>query len=145
MKNVDKLLRKARTLLDRIVDALFPDNEDGFLDCLGVDPEKYKRTHADGTFGYDFLAAIADTAKEDWENWDEDIPATVFTGDSSDETDIQNEPWKYPCWNSLTKTEKREILFGLGIKEESIENFMEYAEKQPKQEKGKNYNLFGWG
>lgn len=150
MRNVDKLLRKAKTLLDRVVEVLFSDNEDGFLDCLGVDPEKYVHVYADGSFGYDFLSAIADTAAEDWADGDDYIGSTNFPEEiqeyaPDEETEIPEEPWKRPWWNSLARSEKEEILLELGIPEESMGDFMEYIKEQPKEKKGKSCNLFGWG
>ena len=66
MRNVDRLLSKAKALLDSVVGIFFPGNDDKFLECLGVDPEEYKHTNSDGTVGYDFLQALSDTAREDW-------------------------------------------------------------------------------
>lgn len=66
MRGIDQMIRKAKALLTDATCSLFSDNDDGFIDALGVDPEKYKRTAPDGTVGYDFLKALSDTAKEDW-------------------------------------------------------------------------------
>lgn len=49
----------------------FPDNSDGFLSALGVDPERYAEKNQDGTKGYDAIRALSDCAKEDWSNPDE--------------------------------------------------------------------------
>lgn len=147
MKDVDKLLRKAKALLDRIIEVLFPDNEDGFIDCLGVDPEKYKHIYSDGSVGYDFLKALADTAKEDWEDVDDD--AAVFyeepeCPETDPESDFSKAPWKYPGWNSMTRAEKQEMLAELGIPEEQTEQYMQYSGMQ-QNKKAKSRNLFGWG
>ena len=66
MKNIDRLLSEANALLNSVVGIFFPGNDDKFLECLGVDPEEYKRTNSDGTVGYDFLQALSDTAREVW-------------------------------------------------------------------------------
>ena len=72
MKRVDRLIKKAKSMIIKTITGLFPPNDDGFMDALGVDPEKYKRTASDGTVGYDFLAALNDIAAECWEGWEND-------------------------------------------------------------------------
>ena len=66
MKDVDRLLERAMSIHNSFDFGLFPDNEDGFLDALGVDKTKYEIKHLDGTAGYDFLSALNDAAKEVW-------------------------------------------------------------------------------
>lgn len=66
MKDVNRLLERARTILGSLAFGIFPDNDDGFLDALGVDKAKYEVRNQDGTVGYDFLAALNDIAREDW-------------------------------------------------------------------------------
>lgn len=150
MKDVDKLLKKAKTLLGKIVIALFPDNEDGFLDCLGVLPEKYMHKNPDGTCGYDFLSALADTAKDDWKDYDDsvEIPYTdldINLKNGSEDTKKVEEPWKYPFWNSLSRSDKQEILSDLGIQPEAMEELIQYTAEHPEHKNGKSRNLFGWG
>lgn len=67
MKRIDKLIKKAVHLAGGFVKTLLPGNDDGFMDALGVDPDKYKHVASDGTVGYDFMAALNDVAKECWE------------------------------------------------------------------------------
>lgn len=67
MKDVDVLLKRARMLATAIDNGEFTDDEDGFLEALGVDKSKYEVRHKDGTMGYDFLAALNDLAKEVWD------------------------------------------------------------------------------
>ena len=66
MKRIDKLIKQAIHLSVSFVRTYFPGNDDGFMDALGVDPEKYKHVASDGTVGYDFMAALNDVAKECW-------------------------------------------------------------------------------
>lgn len=67
MKKINRLIKRARQLTNTCIAFIFPGNEDGFIDALGVDPEKYKRTSRDGAVGYDFMAALNDIAAECWE------------------------------------------------------------------------------
>lgn len=77
MKDVNRLLERARAILGSLDFGLFPDNDDGFLDALGVDKTKYEVKHPDGTIGYDFLAALSDLAVEDWSGFEEPCRADV--------------------------------------------------------------------
>lgn len=70
MKRIDKLIKQALQAAGDFVRDFFPGNDDGFLEALGVDPEKYKHVAPDGTVGYDFLAALNDQAREVWEDYD---------------------------------------------------------------------------
>jgi hypothetical protein len=119
VKDVDKMLQRARALLTTLTCALLCDNEDGFLNALCVNPEKYKRTAPDGTVGYDFLAALMDTAKEDWST--EEAP---------------EEPEVFIC-AALQEEET-------GPEEEGKEE-NPVEEVPPAKRKQKYRNLFGWG
>ena len=44
----------------------WPTDDDGFLECLGVDKEKYRMTNPDGSNGFDVIRALGTTAAEDW-------------------------------------------------------------------------------
>ena len=66
MKNIDRLLSKAKALLAVAAGVFFPDDMDSFMEALGVDLEKYKRINPDESIGYDFIQALRDTAAEDW-------------------------------------------------------------------------------
>lgn len=146
MKDVEKLLRKAKALLDQVADALFPDNADGFLECLGVEPKKYERRQPDGSIGYDFLKVLADTAVEDWEDCEgiekfmNEMQSCEIVDDVEEDAFIKN-PWSYPGWNSLTRAEKQKILKTLDIPEENMEQYIKYTGVQQKPAK----DLFGWG
>ena len=72
MKDINRLLERAMAIHNSFDFGLFPDNDDGFLDALGVDKAKYEIKHLDGTVGYDFLSALNDTAKEVWEMGDDE-------------------------------------------------------------------------
>lgn len=67
MKNLDKLIRKAKEILQTGIELLFPGDEDGFMEALGVRREDYAVELPDGALGYDFLKALEDTAPLDWE------------------------------------------------------------------------------
>ena len=66
MKRIDKLIKQADHLARSFAQLFFPGNDDGFIDALGVYPERYKHVASDGTVGYDFMAALNDVAKECW-------------------------------------------------------------------------------
>ena len=60
--------KRLRQLEKRIWTKLpfWPDDGDGFVSALGVDPERFKIIKADGLAGYDFVAALSATAEADW-------------------------------------------------------------------------------
>lgn len=66
MKNIDRLMKKAGTLLSLIFEPLFPSNDDDLLDALGVDPVAYARELSDGSTGYDVVSAMSNVAREVW-------------------------------------------------------------------------------
>lgn len=66
MRKLDRMIQTAKVLLANAAKVIFSDNEDGFLDALGVDPQRYAREQPDGTIGYDFMKALDDTARADW-------------------------------------------------------------------------------
>lgn len=66
MKRIDKLIKQASHLAGSVVRMFFAGNDDGFIDALGVDPEKYKHVAPGGMVGYDFMAALNDIARECW-------------------------------------------------------------------------------
>lgn len=63
-----KLLDRLKALERRIFAKLpfWPDDTDGFMEALGVDADSYRKMNADGSTGFDYLAALRDTAAEDW-------------------------------------------------------------------------------
>lgn len=73
MKRIDALLKKAKKYLSKSLLAWFSGNEDNFVGALGVDPAQYERVAPDGRVGYDIIAALNDTAAEDWSEYDEGI------------------------------------------------------------------------
>lgn len=66
MKKIDRLIKGAKKMASDCVVLLFPGNDDGFIDALGVDLELYKHVSSDGAVGYDFLTALNDIAAECW-------------------------------------------------------------------------------
>ncbi len=54
MNRIDKLLSKAQELACAAMEMLFPSDEDGFLEALGINREKYAVELPDGSTGYDF-------------------------------------------------------------------------------------------
>ena len=60
--------KRLRELEQRIWAKLpfWPGDGDDFLECLGVDKEKYSMENPDGSIGYDVVRALGDTAAEDW-------------------------------------------------------------------------------
>lgn len=69
MKRLDKLLKQARRSLSDVLTALFPADDDAFIEALGVDPARYRVEDSAGNVGYDFMAALNDTAVEVWGNY----------------------------------------------------------------------------
>ena len=67
MKNLDKLIQRTKEILQTGIERLFPGDDDGFMEALGVKQEDYVVELPDGAQGYDFLKALEDTAPLDWE------------------------------------------------------------------------------
>lgn len=67
MRNVSKLLKKAKFSMMELLRWCFPPDDDDFIKALGVAPEKYTVKNPDGTIGYDFMAALNDVSAEVWE------------------------------------------------------------------------------
>lgn len=63
-----RLFDRIRALERRLFAKLpfWPDDADKFMLALGVDADSYRKMNADGSTGFDFIAALADTAAEDW-------------------------------------------------------------------------------
>ncbi len=59
-KAILERLRRAEKLAKQRKPGM-PGNTDGFLDALGVDAELFRRGD-----GYDAIAALSSTAKDDW-------------------------------------------------------------------------------
>lgn len=106
MKDVDKLLERARIILNALDIGLFPPDDDEFIEALGVDKLKYEVKHQDGTVGYDFLAALNDTVKEVWAK-----DLTVCRGESDSNTARTKETEEMPKFKNSKKTKN---LFGWG-------------------------------
>lgn len=68
MRKIDKLIRKAKEILDTVVINTFglSFNDDNFIEALGCDPKDYEVVLKDGTIMYDADRVLNDTAKEDW-------------------------------------------------------------------------------
>lgn len=60
MNGFEKRLARMEELAARIAPDL-PDNVDGFLEALGVNPEAFRQGA-----GFDFIAALSETAANDW-------------------------------------------------------------------------------
>lgn len=63
-----RLLDRIKALERRLFAKLpfWPNDSDRFIEALGVDASKYAMKNADGSTGFDYIAALADTAIEDW-------------------------------------------------------------------------------
>lgn len=68
MKKIDRLLEVANEASRCVSMSLFPGDDDGFLEALGVDPVKYEKKHSDGNVGYDIMAALNSVAAEVWKD-----------------------------------------------------------------------------
>ena len=67
-----RLIDRIKALERRIFAKLpfWPDDSDKFVEALGVDADCYRKLNADGSTGFDYIAALADTAAEDWRDND---------------------------------------------------------------------------
>lgn len=126
MRDVERLLERAREIMGSFQLGLFPDDDDGFMEALGVDKSKYEVKHQDGTVGYDFLAALNDLAAVEWNEVEEPRRTSARQSTVSGE-DVQQTA-------ALDKAEPEEILPKSKTKTEEI----------PQQSK-KMHRLFGWG
>lgn len=156
MKKINKLIKDAKQLLGDMVKTFFSGNEDGFLEALGVDPEKYKHAAPDGTIGYDFMAALNDTVAESWNEYVEaysDETSEMETNmaessqnDSEISIDWSDDPRKHHSWNVLSSEEKevalRQYAESNGLEVDKLPEIEATAETKVKP---KNKKLFGWG
>lgn len=75
MKEIQRLLKKAKQHLSEITKAAlgsFSDNVDGFIEALGLNPDKYKIEVPNGEVGYDDVAALKDCTKTVWADYEEE-------------------------------------------------------------------------
>lgn len=66
MALIDILLKKARALCNEILEAMYSDNEDEFIEALGLNPKDYEIVSNDAVVGCDDIAALA-TACGAWD------------------------------------------------------------------------------
>ena len=64
----DSIRKKISTIEMRLKGKIsfFPDDSDGFITALGVNPQKYELKNPDGSTGYDAIRVLSDLAAEDW-------------------------------------------------------------------------------
>ena len=67
-KLLDRLKAMERQIFAKL--PFWPDDSDQFMEALGVDASRYEKVNADGSTGFDYIAALADTAAEDWRDID---------------------------------------------------------------------------
>jgi hypothetical protein len=67
MKLIDRLLKQAKEILTA-VSFDFDDNEDGFIEALGLDPEKYRIDYPNGEHGYDMIKALFKVSEDQWKD-----------------------------------------------------------------------------
>lgn len=144
MKNVDRMIAKAKSLLYVLVDSL-SGNDDGFLDALGVVPEDYAQERPDGSIGYDFLKALCDTAAKDWLGYEEEEAACMPEAEpgkkrrrrrAQQERDFTQEAW----WDAVTQAEREEVVKYLSEHPEECG-----STEQEENKTVKSRDLFGWG
>lgn len=68
MKSILDRLKRLENTIKQKIESLIVGNDDGFLDALvGADhAEQYR----DSNGGYDFMKAMNDTAKDDWNDYE---------------------------------------------------------------------------
>lgn len=68
MKSILDRLKRLENTIKQKIESLIVGNDDGFLDALvGADHvEQYR----DSNGGYDFMKAMNDTAKDDWNDYE---------------------------------------------------------------------------
>lgn len=70
MKLIDRLLMQAKKILTaKHFD--YDTNEDGFIEALGLDPERYRVDYPNGEHGYDALKALYEVEKGLWDDYEE--------------------------------------------------------------------------
>ena len=155
MKKLRRMIKDVKKMISDVVIDLFDPNEDGFMEALGVDPEKYKHVAPDGTVGYDFMTAMYDTAAESWseymadssgEDVEFDIEVTEMPqNNNSSADDWSEDPRKFHYWNILTAVEKEQALkkyaevVGLPVEQ------LPKPEVEKPKEKTKYKKMFDWG
>ena len=68
MKRINALLKKAKKISETVVRSIFSQNEDGFLEALGVNPSMYEVKQNVVLVGYDCMRALKDIVDEVWSN-----------------------------------------------------------------------------
>lgn len=70
-KHIDRLLKQAKEMVSTILGGIFFCNDDGFIQALGLEPEKYKvGVDQGGNALYDADKALNDSCK--LVDWDEE-------------------------------------------------------------------------
>ncbi len=113
MRDVERLLERARAIKGSFQFGLFPDDDDGFMEALGVDKSKYEVKYQDGTVGYDFLAALNDLAAEDW-NEDEEPSRTDVRHEAAPEEVVKQDEVPDKVRPEEVPKKKVQRLFGWG-------------------------------
>ncbi len=68
MKLIDRLLKQARGILLQEIDDKYSDNEDEFIQALGLNPANYQIVLPNGHIRYDDMAALNDCSEGLWDD-----------------------------------------------------------------------------
>lgn len=66
MKLIDRLLKQAKRMLSFEIEEMYSDNEDEFIQALGLNPIKYQINVPNGQIRYDDMAALQDCGAITW-------------------------------------------------------------------------------
>lgn len=74
MKTIDRLLHKAKELYAKIMTIIYPDNDDGFIEALGLDPEEFQKTLPSGevVYEYEMIDLLNRITPELWADYEEE-------------------------------------------------------------------------
>ena len=68
MKLIDRLLKQAKGILSQEIEDMYSDNEDEFIQALGLDPANYQVVLPNGQIRYDDMAALNDCSEGLWDD-----------------------------------------------------------------------------
>lgn len=83
MRMIDKMLVKAKSMIQSLFAGLYDFNEDGFIESLGLNPKDYE-VMVDNESMYDSMKALSDSCKMIWGTIDVDERGTCRTNSEWD-------------------------------------------------------------
>ena len=76
MKAIDRLIYKAVELHTKIMKVIYDNNDDGFIDALGLDPKEFQKTLPSGevVYEYDIVELLSRVEPGLWDDDEEGEP-----------------------------------------------------------------------